>query len=157
VELALIAVACGAAAGVIAGRRPPGPGPVPRLALLLIGAGIVCETAASEWLPSVLAGYALLIAAAILEHRRLGTVLVAAGLLANLLVITVNRGMPVKGLASGAAPGSLHHALATGDRLVGLSDIIRLPLVSAMVSPGDVVLALGAAVMMFGWLEPRTR
>lgn len=155
--LALIAVVCGAAGGLLAGRRPPRRSGVPLPALAAALAGALCLTAGRGWLPAAAAGYALLLAAAALEWRRVGMVLVAAGLLANVAVIAADGGMPVKGLPPGAAAGPLHHGASAGDRLVALSDVIAVPVVSETVSPGDVALSLGGAVVMFFWLEPRRR
>lgn len=155
--MVLIAVVAGAGLGLAVGRRPPALAGhrAPWVALALAAAGAACLVAGSTRLPVALSGYVMLLGAAVLEWKRAGMVLVAAGLLANLVVIAVNRGMPVKGLPPGAAAGRLHHGLAASDRLVGLSDVIRLPLLSVTASPGDLVLALGVAVVMFGWLQPR--
>jgi len=159
VAIVIIAVVFGIGLGLAGGRRPPALAgrrvPWATLALAVAGAG--CLLAGSAWLPVAVSGYLLLLGAAALEWRRMGTLLVAAGLLANLVVIAANGGMPVKGVPSGAADGRLHHGLAASDRLVGLSDVIRIPLLSVVASPGDVVLALGVAAVAYGWLRPRTR
>lgn len=142
-----------------AGRRPPPARTVrpPWTALALGASGVACLLAGSGAFGPVVAGYALLLSAAGLEWKRAGMILVAAGLAANLAVIAADGGMPVKGLAAGAATGPLHHGLRAGDRLTGLADVIHVPFLSQVASPGDVVLALGAAVAMFAWLQPRAR
>jgi hypothetical protein len=99
-------------------------------------------------------GYALLAGFALLNHRHAGLVLVAAGLLANLLVIGVDGGMPVRGLPAGVPVDGLHHGLSAGDSLTGLSDTVRLAPLHEIVSPGDLLVALGGAVAVFSWLEP---
>ena len=62
------------------------------------------------WEPRVLvAGYLLLVGFALRNAGLTGMVLVAFGLLANLAVIVVDGGMPVRGLPAGAADGPRHH------------------------------------------------
>lgn len=161
VLLAVIAVALGAAAGLLAGRRPPAAGDVPAGAdvVLLVGG---CGTAlAGGRLPGryvplalTLAGYALLIAFALRQRRHPGMVAGAAGLAANMVVMAADRGMPVSTLAAGTSAG-LHHGLSAADHLRGLADVIPIPYLGLTASPGDLVLAFGAAVAVFGWLRPR--
>jgi hypothetical protein len=149
------AVAAGLAIGILAGRRPR-PGPPAFRAVAFLAGGVVCETAGAEWWASVLTGYVLLLCFALIERRRPGMVLVVVGLAANLTVIAADHGMPVKGLAPAAEAGARHHGLGPGDHLGALADVIEVPGGSVM-SPGDLVLCLGAAVAAFATLEPRRR
>jgi hypothetical protein len=164
--LAGLALLAGVAAGWLAGRRPP-LDDLARRVLSVRGAILVAGVvllAISRWTPGsaglalMVSGYALLVAFVIPYGRnahRPGLVLAGLGLLANAIVITADGGMPVSGLAPGVAAAGHHHGLSTRDHLTGLSDDIRLSPLSETVSPGDLLISLGAAVAVFGWLEPR--
>ncbi len=134
---------------------------------LLIG-GAVCEYAGSRWGTAtagtvlLAVGYFLLLGFALRNVALTGMVLVACGLLANLAVIVVDHGMPVRGVPAGMADGPRHHGVRPGDRLLELSDQIRLtpPIWSgdrATVSPGDIVLSLGVVTLTAGLMRPRRR
>jgi hypothetical protein len=99
----------------------------------------------------------VLLGVALLNIRVTGMVLVAAGLLSNLVVISVDGGMPVRGLPPGQSAGPRHHGLGPGDRLTGLADIVRIEPLGQTVSGGDLVLSLGAATVTFGLLRPGRR
>lgn len=157
--LALLALAAGAAAGWLAGRRVPAAAGPWRLPVLVpAGAGLLA--AGSRWVGGTAGvtvaavGYAVLAGFALLNVRRAGMVLVAAGLLANLLVIGLDGGMPVRGLPPGVPAAGLHHGLSSRDHLSGLADQIRVVPLHETVSPGDVLVALGGAVALYAWLEP---
>lgn len=132
------------------------------------------ETGAARLLPfAVLLGsYLILIAVTAINWRLRGAPLILVGLVLNLIPISLNQGMPVSGAAvrevGGSVdsvptePGGKHH-LATGeDRLTFLGDVIpmRAPF-REVVSLGDLVLWLGAAVFLAGAMlalpERRTR
>ncbi|MBV9661588.1 MAG: DUF5317 family protein [Acidimicrobiales bacterium] len=155
--LVIMAVVGGAGLALLTGRRPPAGIRPPVATLVLLAAGVGCETVGGRWLGAIVAGYLLLIGAAVLERRRAGMVLVVVGLLANMTVVVTDGGMPVKGLPAGAGGRPAHHALAAGDHLAGLADVINIPVVSEISSPGDVAISLGAGVAMFGWLRPPAR
>lgn len=84
-----------------------------------------------------------------------GTGLVALGLLANALVVSLNGAMPVAGSAAGRAGVSTRalltgadprHALIAGrTRLRALSDVLPAPwpVLPEVLSPGDVLIAAG--------------
>ena len=170
--LVALAVLAGAAAGW-AGRRAPGHDlrPEPRTGrgpdtdarwrgAALLGAAVLLLLVGGRWIPGdaglalVVAGYALAAMWALANHRRPGLILVAAGLLANLAVISVDHGMPVRGLPAGVSAGRHHHGLSTRDRLSSLTDDLRLPVLAETVSPGDVLVAAGGAVMAFALVGP---
>jgi hypothetical protein len=135
-----------------------------RLVPLLV-AGAVLEAAGSLWLSggwglaALLAGYVSLLAFALANAARTGMILVAAGLLANLVVIAVDGGMPVRGLAGGISAGARHHGIRAGDHLTFLADVVHLPALSETVSAGDIVLSIGVATVIVGLLHtpPRRR
>ncbi len=157
--LALLALVAGSAAGWAAGRR------LPRSAggwrgVVLVPVGAVLLIAGARWVGGGLgvalsvAGYGALLAFAAANRRHPGLMLVATGILANLVVIAADGGMPVRGLAPGATAAGGHHGLSSRDHLTGLSDMLRLPGLHETVSPGDLLIALGGAVAVFFWLEP---
>jgi hypothetical protein len=121
------------------------------------------ETGTARYLPFaiLLFSYLVLISVTAINWRLRGAPIILLGLLLNVIPIALNRGMPVSGQAvrevGGAVedvptePGGKHH-LATGeDRLTFLSDVlpIREPF-REVVSVGDLVLWLGAAVFLAG-------
>jgi hypothetical protein len=121
------------------------------------------ETGTARYLPFaiLLFSYLVLISVTAINWRLRGAPIILLGLLLNVVPIALNRGMPVSGQAvrevGGAVedvptePGGKHH-LATGeDRLTFLSDVlpIREPF-REVVSVGDLVLWLGAAVFLAG-------
>jgi hypothetical protein len=104
--------------------------------------------------------FPVLIAIAVANRRVPGMPVIAAGLVCNAIVIAVNGAMPVAPLAA-AATGSAIPAIATGDfvhavagsatRLTWLGDVLPVPGPPgwrALASPGDVLLAVGAAVVV---------
>ncbi len=157
--LAVLALVAGAAAGWLAGRRLPAGEGTWRV-VGLVPAGAVPLALGGRWVGGgagvglAVAGYALLIAFAALNSRRAGLVMVAVGLVGNLAVIGVDRGMPVQGLPAGVPAAGLHHGLSSRDHLTGLADTIRVGLLHETVSPGDVLVALGGAAAVYSWLEP---
>jgi hypothetical protein len=97
-----------------------------------------------------------------------GTGLVALGLLANAVVVLANGAMPVSleaAARAGASTSSLfdgsdprHVAAGPGTRLPWLGDVVPvpLPLLPQVVSPGDVLVAAGAAqLVVTGMLRRR--
>jgi hypothetical protein len=160
--LVLMALAAGLLAGVLLG------GSVRRLARarlrdagLLFG-GLACELG-TRWIGGtagaavMITAYLLLVCFAVRNAGITGMVLVAVGLVANLTVIAVDGGMPVRGLPAGVADGWRHHGERAGDRLTGLADVIPLSPVGETVSAGDVVLSLGVATAVVSLMRPRRR
>lgn len=102
-----------------------------------------------------------LVGAFLLRNRQLrGTGLVAAGLLANAVVVLANGAMPVSLAAAeraGLAPTALalledprHEPVTAQTRLRLLGDVVAvpLPLRPEVVSPGDVLVAAGLAELV---------
>lgn len=98
-----------------------------------------------------------------------GTGLVGLGLVANALVVGLNGAMPVSASAAGragvgigpllAAEDPRHELVDTGTRLRLLSDVVPVPLprFPQVVSPGDVLVAAGAAqLVVVGMRRGRT-
>lgn len=151
--LALIAVAVGIALGLAAGGSTANLRVGSIRGAWLVVAGAACEGVADRWLNGagglwlVVGGYLLMLGFAIANLPRAGSVLIAAGLLSNLLVIGVNGGMPVRGEPSGAQLGGYHHGEAAGDRLTGLGDVLFVAPLGETLSAGDVLLASGVGTM----------
>lgn len=113
------------------------------------------------------------IAVAWLNRRIPGVLLIGAGLCANLLVITLNGGMPVSGVAARvAAPPGRAIAVPSGDfvhrladehtRLALASDVIPAPGIpggGAVASVGDVLMLAGltTAIAMIEPAHARSR
>jgi hypothetical protein len=100
-----------------------------------------------------LASLAALLIVAVRNRRIAGMALAGAGVALNLLVIAVNGAMPVSLDALRTVqprlvdlPGGLHRAVPDGGRLGLLGDVVALPLLGAVISPGDILLAIGGAV-----------
>ena len=121
----------------------------------------------SVWL-IVLAFGALLVFTTRNRHLP-GMLLVAAGVAANLLVVLVNGGMPVRadalvsaGLASRADVefveiSGVQRLEEPGDQLVFLADVIPFEPTGQVLSPGDLVLLAGLAQVATSLLLQRTR
>ena len=161
--LVVLALAAGVLGGLVVGgrfRHLTG-ARLRSLGLLLGGAG--CEFVGSRWIAGavgtgvLVAGYLLLVGFALRNAAVTGMVLVAFGLLANLTVIALNGGMPVRGLPAGADYGPRHHGERPGDHLTALADVVRLAPLGETVSPGDLVLSLGVATVAAGLMRPRRR
>jgi hypothetical protein len=85
--------------------------------------------------------------------ERAGILLIAAGWLANFVVMAVNNGMPVdrgSALSVGFPPSTFstnrvgdYHALTSADRLGWLGDIMPVPYMHRVASIGDVLIVLG--------------
>ncbi|HWE57793.1 MAG TPA: DUF5317 family protein [Acidimicrobiales bacterium] len=156
--LALVAVVAGVLAGLATGRRPP---TTPQRWRLpgLIAVGVALEFGGQHLVdgpPGRLlmdVGYATLVVFAALNARRTGLVLIAAGLAANLLVVVVDGGMPVRDQPPTARLAGQHHGLSSRDHLTFLADTIDVRPVHVTFSPGDIVAALGAAVAVFAGME----
>jgi hypothetical protein len=161
--LSALAVVAGTGAALVVGGKLSNSSlaSVHRIWLLLAGAGL--ELVGSEWAPAtvglglVIGGYVLLIGFAAGNFRLAGMVMVALGLLANLVVVAWDGGMPVRGVGPGVTFGPRHHGERPGDHLTGLADTVRVPALGEMISAGDIVLTVGAAVVAFGLIRPRRR
>ena len=161
-SLVVVALAAGVVAGLLLGgsfRRLAG-ARLRAVGLLLAGAG--CEIL-TRWVGGVtgavilIVGYVLLLGFAWRNVATTGMVLVAVGLLANLTVITVNRGMPVRGVPPGLTYGWRHHGERPGDHLTGLADVVPVTPLGETVSAGDIVLSLGVATVVASLMRPSRR
>lgn len=121
---------------------------------LALGAGALCELIASLWvggatgLALLAFGYVLLIAFAARNVAIVGSVLVIAGLLANLAVMIADGGMPVRGLPPASGFGPRHHGMGPGDHLTALGDVVAVPALGEVFSAGDLLLAAGVVTMV---------
>jgi hypothetical protein len=106
------------------------------------------------------------IAGFILANARLpGLLLAGFGLAMNLTVITLNGAMPVSSdaaSASGLSPpaeGSAfkHERMVPDTRRPWLGDVVPVPILGEVWSPGDVVLALGIARLVYAQMLTRRR
>lgn len=121
------------------------------------------ETGTARYLPyAVLVfSYMILISVTAINWRVRGFPVILVGLVLNLVPIALNQGMPVSGEAvrtvGGSVadvptePGGKHHLATDRDRLIFLGDVlpVRAPF-REVVSVGDLVLWLGAAVFLAG-------
>ena len=168
-----VALVVGIVAGLAAGGRPSN---VSRRRLRLVWllavsallqvVAEVFDVPATVGLVMVLASYAGLSAFAVANIRLIGMPVVLVGLLANLFVISVNGGMPVRAsaiVASRAATpselstldfGAKRHLSTDDDLLVQLGDIIPVRPSREVLSFGDLILAFGVANVIFRLLKP---
>ena len=116
-----------------------------RLAALFLGeVGLV---------PYLLA-FAALIAAALADRGLPGMAFVIAGASLNFAVVLANGGMPIDpATAAGAGTyipqDGLHIPLGGGTRLPFLADVIPVPWIQRVYSPGDLLIATGGFVLPF--------
>ncbi len=111
--------------------------------------GLLGTATTAGWL--LLLASQMLVVAWIIANRHLpGTVLIAAGLALNAIVIAANGAMPVApealaalGAEPGATPTGKHTLLTDETRLPWLADILPLPALRVVISVGDLVLAAG--------------
>lgn len=148
-------VAAGLVAGVLTGgdlrrlgRLRPRLAGAFVLAVLLRGlAAAPFDSALQRYVYVVALG--LLVIAVVANLDLPGTVFIAAGLIANTLVISANGGaMPVAPAAVAAASAvvpsdPLHTELHSETRLAMLADVIPVALFRSVYSAGDVLLSLG--------------
>ena len=169
----VVALVVGVLAGIAAGGRPSNIGRRQlRLAWLLAVCAVlqvvaeVFDVPQTIGLVMVLASYAGLSAFALSNIGLVGMPVVLVGLLANLLVISLNAGMPVREssiLAAHASTreqvhaidfGAKRHLATDADRLVVLGDILPVRPTREVLSFGDLILAFGVADVIFRLLRP---
>lgn len=95
---------------------------------------------------------------AALNYRLRGATIVAAGILLNLLVISMNGGMPISAEAASVAGlevsnDGLHIPLTDSTRLPVLADVLPLGIFKNVYSVGDVLLAIGGFWVPFALLR----
>jgi hypothetical protein len=121
-------------------------------------------------LACILASYGLLVAFGLANARLVGMPVVLTGLVLNVLVITVNGGMPVRAEAiltvdRDRSPAELAHLefgakrhLETGDdHLTFLGDVLPVQPIDQVLSFGDLILSFGVANVVFRLLRPVKR
>jgi hypothetical protein len=168
-----VALVVGVLLGIAAGGRPSNIGRRQlRLAWLLAICALlqvvaeVLDVPQTVGLVMVLASYAGLSAFALSNIGLVGMPVVLVGLLANLLVIGLNAGMPVREssilAAHASTPAEVHsidfgakrHLATDDDRLEVLGDILPVRPTREVLSFGDLILAFGVAVVIFRLLRP---
>jgi hypothetical protein len=168
-----IALVVGVLLGIAAGGRPSNLGRRHlRLASLLAISALlqvvaeVFDVPQTAGLVMVLASYAGLAAFALSNIGLVGMPVVLVGLVANLLVIGLNAGMPVRESAILEAHastrrevhaidfGAKRHLATDDDRLVVLGDIVPVRPSREVLSFGDLILAFGVADVIFRLLRP---
>lgn len=165
VVLVVVAVVVALVVGRLAGGRLAGLGRLPlrrvRLVLAAAAAQLVGAVVGGPAHPVGLVLSAALVGAFLAANRALrGTGLLAIGLLANALVVGANGAMPVSADAAaraGVATSELtagqdprHELAGPATRLGALGDVVPVPLpgLPQVVSPGDVLVAAGAAQLV---------
>jgi hypothetical protein len=185
-SLFIIAVAAGAALALVAGGSVRNLARLPifglplvlvwlalglQFGLLVLADGVVT--------PALLLSYALIASAVALVFVRVvregdlggtawGLVIVGAGWLLNALVIAANGGMPYARetlVNAGMSPDPADHGVLIPKRiprtddthLAALGDVIQLPGTGQLVSSGDLVLAVGFAVLVFAAMTASRR
>ena len=166
------AVATGVVLGLALGGRPSNIGRRPLQLVSVLVVSVALQAFAENvdigdtlGLALVLTSYAGLSAFAVANIRLVGMPVVLVGLVCNLVVITVNGGMPVEReaiVAAGVATdaeidrldfGAKRH-LEDDDQLMVLADIVPVSLTSEVLSFGDLILAFGVADVIFRLLRP---
>lgn len=166
-EIALVVAAVAAGVGVLAGGSLDSLAATKFAALPFLFAGLALQLIFSFWDPSwltaglslaVLIGSNVLVAMFIWLNRRLAGMLIAgAGLVLNVLVISLNGAMPVSadaarvaGRAQGLENADIKHDRLDDETLLPwLADIMPIPGIGLIMSLGDVVLALGIARLTY--------
>lgn len=173
--LALVLLVAGVVGGLARGGRLDNVTGVrfrlPWLVFLGLAIQVGAEAAAAAW-PGFQRGatgpvilmisYALVFGFVALNRRFPGTILIGLGLALNLAVILANGAMPVSLWAVRAAHfhtaphlqnAVKHRVMGPHTRLGFLGDIIPVPPLG-IVSPGDVVLAVGVFILVYRLVAP---
>lgn len=131
------------------------------LPLLLVAVGVRLLAPVADGLAAIayVLAFACIAAVAARNAAMAGMPLIAAGAALNLVVVALNRGMPVSAEAIGTAgavmPLDALHLTATADTTLGmLADILPLAPLHAVYSVGDVLIALGGAALAFRAVRP---
>ncbi|TLM80204.1 MAG: hypothetical protein FDZ70_01660 [Actinobacteria bacterium] len=146
----------------LVGLRLRGEGPLAAIVLATALIPRVFEYAGTRWHDALLIVWAVMMAVVLwlcwLNVRVPGAVLLGAGLLANTVVIVLNGGMPVAeqaviragggGEALSKLAGAAFHVPADGARLWWLGDVVPLSGLRAVLSPGDLAMGAGVAVLV---------
>jgi hypothetical protein len=101
-----------------------------------------------------------------LNLRHPGVGLLALGFFGNALVVALNGAMPVSlgaleraGVADGIGPDPRHELVDSASRLPWLGDVVpvALPGLGQAVSPGDVLIAAGAGLLLYAGMGGSSR
>ena len=168
-----VAIVVGVLVGLLRGGRFANLGEATVRLWPLLVLGVVVQGAAAFTgdgaVPVILASYVLLIAFAAANLTRAGMGVVLVGILLNLVVISVNGGMPVRREAIVAAGittyeevpelefGAKRHLEDDDDRLTFLGDIVPVPFAEEVLSFGDLAMAVGVAAVLVNLLRDRQR
>ena len=169
-----LAIVVGVVLGLVTGGRPSRVAAVNLNWWPALAAGVTLQ-----WAPEliglserasfvlVVASYTCLMAFAIANIRMVGMAVVLVGLTLNVIVISVNGGMPVRASAIRAAGleesnrdlstldfGSKRHLEEPDDRLTFLGDVVPVRAVGEVLSFGDLILCFGVADLVFRLLKP---
>lgn len=159
----VVAVAAGAAAGIVAQERGRRPSRVAWWGVIAAGVGLRVLVELADVPGGVLllvASYALLLVAVWRNRAWTGTPIVALGLASCALVASLNGGTPAspdaleavgrgeQAVAGGALPGERHVEVGR-DRLTVLGDVVPVPLTRHVTSFGELVLLVGLADVAF--------
>jgi hypothetical protein len=168
---AVVALVLGGVVGLLAGGSLRNLGEHRLAAWPLLPVGVVLQVAGNlqgggVGLALVIGSYAALGAFAVANIKLFGMALVVVGLACNLLVITVNDGMPVRPAAAvraGIASSETalrrihlkpkHHYERPDDRLMFLGDVLPVPPLHEVLSLGDVIMSLGIAMVIASLLR----
>jgi hypothetical protein len=169
--LALVLLAIGLVAGLARGGKLANLGELdlklPALVFVGLGLQVSAELVAALIYPELGAGalgivilmlsYVCLIGFLAINRSLPGSVVVAAGLGLNMLVIGLNRAMPVSVRAARAAgiesakflEAAVKHEAMTPNTILGfLGDVIPVPLIGTVVSIGDVLIGIGIFILV---------
>jgi hypothetical protein len=171
--ITVVALVLGIALGLVTGGRPANVNRRSLDLVWLLVASVALQVVAEVvdvgdevGLAMVLVSYVGLAAFAVANIRLVGMPVVLLGLLANIVVITVNAGMPVDAgvlVAARAVPassvasvdfGAKRHLATPSDDLIVLGDRIPVRPSREVVSFGDLILAFGVADVLFRLLKP---
>ena len=169
----VVALVAGVVIGFATGGRPSNVArrPLELVSLLALSAALqvvaeLVELPETAALSMVLVSYVGLSAFAVANIRLVGMPVVLVGLLCNLTVISLNRGMPVEADAIVAAHaaerdelatidfGAKRHIATDDDMATFLGDIIPVRPSREVLSFGDLILAFGIADVIFRLLKP---
>jgi len=171
VAYAVVALLLGVAVGLATGGRLRNLGEHRLAAWWVLPLGVGAQLVSNQLggdaaFALLLASYVLLAAFTVANIRIFGMVAVTIGLLANLLVIAVNEGMPVRREAvikAGIADDdrdlatismqSKHHYERPSDDLMILADIIPVRPLREVLSIGDVAMSAGIAAVVAALLR----
>jgi hypothetical protein len=169
-KLTLVAITIAIVAGLLAGGRLSNlaTARIRWSALALVGLALQLLPVPGHRLSLGLlfVSFGILLVFVLANLRLPGFALILLGLAMNFSVITANGGMPVTGsalVASGQQGtlellvhdgGAKHHLAAGSDLLLPLADVIPLPGIDQVVSPGDIT-TYGGVIWLVAWCMRR--